>query len=67
MINEKYNVITRRNKTNPAILLLHGIGADHHMWYLQMDAFANEGYFVIVPDLLGHGKTINVSELTLED
>lgn len=61
------NVVTRGNRTNPAILLLHGIGADHLMWHLQMDVFANEGYFVIVPDLLGHGKTKEVSSLTLED
>jgi len=67
MINEKYNVTTRGNKTDPAILLLHGIGADHLMWHLQMDVFANEGYFVIIPDLLGHGKTKDVSGITLED
>src|SRR5690625_4543937 len=67
MINEKYNVTTRGNKTDPAILLLHGIGADHLMWHLQMDVFANEGYFVIIPDLLVHGKTKDVSGITLED
>lgn len=65
--NEKYNVITRGKQEDPAILLLHGIGADHLMWHLQMDVFAHEGYFVIVPDLLGHGKTMNVSKLTLQD
>lgn len=67
VIKEKYNVVTRGDRTNPAILLLHGIGADHLMWHLQMDVFANEGYFVIVPDLLGHGKTEVVSSITLED
>ncbi len=67
VIKEKYNVVTRGDRTSPAILLLHGIGADHLMWHLQMDVFANEGYFVIVPDLLGHGKTEEVSSITLED
>src|SRR5699024_11583064 len=67
MISEKYNVITRGNKTDPVILLLHGIGADYLMWHLQMDVFANEGYFVIIPDLLGHGKTEDVSNITLEE
>ena len=66
IINKKYNVVTRGNKANPAILLLHGIGADHLMWHLQIDVFADEGYFVIAPDLLGHGKTENVSGITLE-
>lgn len=67
IINKKYNVVTRGNKANPAVLLLHGIGADHLMWHLQMDNFADKGYFVIAPDLLGHGKTENASSITLED
>lgn len=67
MINEKYNVVTKGDRGNPVILLLHGIGADHLMWHLQTDAFANEGYFVIIPDLLGHGKTKDVSRIALED
>lgn len=67
IINKKYNVVTRGNIANPAILLLHGIGADHLMWHLQMDNFADKGYFVIAPDLLGHGETENVSSITLED
>src|SRR5690625_2903300 len=67
MISGKYNVVTKGDRRNPAILLLHGIGADHLMWHLQMDVFAEKGYFVIVPDLLGHGKTKDVSIITLED
>lgn len=67
MINAKYNVVTRGNSKQPAILFLHGIGADHLMWHLQMDAFANKGYFVIAPDLLGHGQTEDVNSITLED
>lgn len=67
IINNKYNVVTSGNKASPAILLLHGIGADHLMWHLQMNTFADNGYFVIAPDLLGHGKTENVSSITLED
>src|SRR5699024_7122855 len=67
IINKKYNVVTRGNRANPAVLLLHGIGADHLMWHLQIDAFSDKGYFVIAPDLLGHGKTENLSSITLED
>src|SRR5699024_9289657 len=66
-INKKYNVVTRGNRENQAILLLHGIGADHLMWHLQIDVFADKGYFVIAPDLLGHGETENVSSITLEE
>src|SRR5699024_3771798 len=67
IINKKYNVVTRGNRENQAILLLHGIGADHLMWHLQIDVFADKGYFVIAPDLLGHGETENVSSITLEE
>lgn len=52
---------------NPSLLLLHGIGADHHMWDPQIDAFVSEGYHVIIPDLLAHGQSSKVSQLELGD
>lgn len=67
IISKGYNVMIKGNRKDPAILLLHGIGSDYQMWHLQMDVFANEGYFVIAPDLLGHGKTKPVRNITLED
>lgn len=54
-------------KGNPAVLLLHGIGADHRMWKLQVKKYAKEGYFVIAPDLRGHGKSVRPAKLTLDD
>ena len=53
--------------SNPAILLLHGIGADHKMWAPQIDEFAGRGYFVLAPDLLGHGGSSKVETLELGD
>lgn len=52
---------------NEAIVLLHGIGADHNMWRPQMEKFASKGFFVLAPDLLGHGKSSKVERLELED
>lgn len=49
------------------IVLLHGLGADHKMWRPQVQEFANRGYFVLVPDLLGHGHSSNVKSLELQD
>lgn len=46
---------THGDPTNPPILLIHGIGADHNMWKPQIDTLPQKGYFVIVPDLRGHG------------
>ncbi len=40
--------------TAPALLLLHGLGADHTTWEPVIDRLARR-YTVIAPDLLGHG------------
>ncbi len=40
--------------TGPALLLLHGLGADHTTWDPVIDQLARR-YTVIAPDLLGHG------------
>jgi len=53
--------------TGKAIVLLHGIGADHKMWEPQVQVFADNGYLVLVPDLLGHGKSSKVKTLELRD
>ena len=52
---------------NETLLLLHGIGADHQMWDPQIMVFARQGYYVLAPDLLGHGKSSKVMSLALED
>jgi 3-oxoadipate enol-lactonase len=55
------------SNNNEAIILLHGIGADHKMWEPQMQLFAENGYYVLVPDLIGHGKASKVKALELCD
>ncbi len=55
------------NTNNEALLLLHGIGADHKMWRPQLSVFAEHGYYVLAPDLLGHGQSSKVSTLELSD
>lgn len=55
------------NSNHEAVLLLHGIGADHKMWELQLSVFAENGYYVLAPDLLGHGKSSKVNTLELSD
>jgi 3-oxoadipate enol-lactonase len=41
----------------PAILLLHGLGANGDSWQLQIPRLANQGYRLIVPDLRGFGRS----------
>ncbi|HFQ94909.1 MAG TPA: alpha/beta fold hydrolase, partial [Anaerolineae bacterium] len=52
---------------NDAMALLHGIGADHKMWQPQIRPFADNGYFVLAPDMLGHGQSSRVKTLDLRD
>ena len=40
----------------PAILLLHGLGADHTIWGPTLTDLA-KGFRVIAPDLRGHGRS----------
>jgi pimeloyl-ACP methyl ester carboxylesterase len=50
-----------------AMVLLHGLGADHKMWQSQIREFADKGYFGLAPDMLGHGHSSKVKKLTLQD
>jgi 3-oxoadipate enol-lactonase len=48
---------THGDPARPPLLLIHGIGADHDMWRQQIKTLPAAGYFVIVPDLRGHGQS----------
>lgn len=50
------------DKSNKAIILIHGYGISWRMWLPQIDAFSKE-YFIIVPVLDGH-DTEEVSTFT---
>ena len=43
--------------TAPAILFLHGIGANRRHWDDQLAFFAAQGYTAIAPDLRGYGDS----------
>jgi 3-oxoadipate enol-lactonase len=42
---------------NPAVLLLHGLGATHESWAFQVPELIKENYRVIIPDLRGFGQS----------
>jgi pimeloyl-ACP methyl ester carboxylesterase len=46
------------------IVLLHGTGARAEMWRRQLDVLIELGYRCIVPDLRGHGDSIEPGEKT---
>lgn len=52
---------------HPALLLLHGLGADHEMWQPQIATYPNQDLFLIVPDLRGHGASSVPGTFSLQD
>jgi pimeloyl-ACP methyl ester carboxylesterase len=45
------------DKSQPAVVLLHGAGFDHSTWALHSRWFAHHGFAVLAPDLPGHGRS----------
>ncbi|MDZ7792961.1 MAG: alpha/beta hydrolase [Spirochaetia bacterium] len=58
---------TYGNPQNSTLVLLHGIGADTNMWKHQRKIFSENGYHVIALDLLTHGKSSKMKDLSLYD
>jgi pimeloyl-ACP methyl ester carboxylesterase len=52
---------------NQAMVLIHGIGADHRMWEPQVQEYADQCFYVLAPDVLAHGKSSKVKTLELRD
>ncbi len=53
--------------TAPCLLLLHGLGADHDMWAPQIESYPTRGYRLLVPDLRGHGESVEADPGTIAD
>ena len=48
--------LTLNKRTNKIVIFfIHGVGGSSEVWHEQMDYFSKLGYFVIAPDILGHG------------
>ncbi|KAF8447498.1 Alpha/Beta hydrolase protein [Boletus edulis BED1] len=47
------------------VLLIHGITSSSQCWYRIAHEFASRGYFVIAPDLLGHGHARRGTDYTI--
>jgi len=45
------------DKSQPAVVLIHGAGFDHSAWALHSRWFAHHGFSVLAPDLPGHGRS----------
>ncbi len=63
----KISFQTFGDQRNPAMLLIHGLGADGQMWRPQINTFPDQGYYLIVPDVRGHGQSSNVDRFSIKD
>ena len=55
------------DKSQPAIVLLHGAGFDHTTWALHSRWFAHHGFGVLAPDLPGHGRSAGAPLSSIAD
>src|ERR1700724_3750209 len=55
------------DKSQRAVVLLHGAGFDHTIWALHSRWFAHHGYGVLAPDLPAHGRSIGAPLTTIAD
>ncbi|WP_100641382.1 alpha/beta fold hydrolase [Alteromonas facilis] len=52
----EYHFWQNANESKPLLILLHGFSADHTVW-LRFANNLNEHFFVVIPDMAGHGAT----------
>lgn len=65
--NIELHYSTFGNKNNTPVVLIHGLGADQYMWKPQIQALPEEGLYLIVPDMRGHGNTSSVNTFRIKD
>jgi 3-oxoadipate enol-lactonase len=59
--------MTYGDKAHDPIVLIHGLGADHEMWKPQIENYPEKGFFLIVPDMRGHGRSSKVNSFRISD
>lgn len=59
--------MTYGDKAQEPVVLIHGLGADHEMWKPQIGTYPEKGFFLIVPDMRGHGSSSKVNSFRISD
>jgi pimeloyl-ACP methyl ester carboxylesterase len=55
-------VCTWGNPDDPLIVLVHGILDQGYSWDIVARSMAQQGYYIVAPDLRGHGKSDHVAK-----
>lgn len=55
------------DRTKPLVLMLHGILEQGASWQLIAPKLAAQGYWVVAPDLRGHGKSAHAQSYSMLD
>ncbi len=58
---------TYGNREGIPVALIHGLGADHSMWNLQIQKYPSMNLFLIVPDMRGHGRSSRTDSFRIKD
>lgn len=58
---------TYGTRSDIPVVLIHGAGVDHNMWIWQISRLPQEGYFLIAPDMRGHGESSPSDEFRIRD
>lgn len=61
------NYETFDDKSAQPVVLVHGLGADHEMWSPQIARYPSKGFYLIVPDVRGHGRSSPVETFCIQD
>ena len=54
------------NPRNPTALLIHGLSSSSSAWRYLAPQLVADGYYVLAPDLLGHGQSPRSDEYSVE-
>lgn len=60
-----YNTFGEQHNT--PLVLIHGLGADQYMWSPQIESLPEKGFFLIVPEMRGHGNSSKTSHFRIKD
>ncbi|MHA1227534.1 MAG: alpha/beta fold hydrolase, partial [Candidatus Hodarchaeales archaeon] len=60
-----YDFIKRKDAKKQNLVFIHGAGGDKRQWESQNEFFKEKGFGVLIPNLPGHGKSLDMGESSI--